>query len=161
MPTRFLLRLAVAATLAAVATSAAASPSSPCGLATPAEVRAAFGGTVGAGKIDNSLPGAPTCHFEVKSSNLGLSGSAVVFVTPGQSPATYAVAKKSIPGVVAVAGVGDAAFYNPVTTSVELLKGKTVASAQAIFLNPGGPKPNAAKVKADVIVLAKAVARRV
>jgi hypothetical protein len=41
------------------------------------------------------------------------------------------------------------------------LEGNVVASAQGIFLNPGGPQPNAAKIKADVIVLAKAVARHI
>jgi len=132
----------------------AASPASPCKLATTAQVKAAFGGTVGAGKVDTSLPSAPTCHFKVTHSNLGTSGEAVVFVTPGQSVATFKLAKKYVPGAVTVPGVGTAAFYNPHTTSIELLKGNAVASAQGIFLGA-----NAAKVKADVIVLAKAVAK--
>jgi hypothetical protein len=141
--------------------AASAGATSPCSLATQAEVKAAFGGTVGTGKVDNSLPGAPTCHFAVRGSNLGMSGSAVVFETPGQTPATFALAKKIVPGAVSVSGVGTAAFYNPHTTSVELLKGKIVASAQAIFLNPGGPQVSAVKVEADVIVLAKAVAKHI
>ena len=87
-------------------------------------------------------------------SSLGLSGEAVVFVTPGQSAATFKLAKKYAPGAVTVTGVGTAAFYNPHTTSIELLKGNAVASAQGIFFGA-----NAAKVKADVIVLAKAVAK--
>jgi len=57
--------------------------------------------------------------------------------------------------------VGTAAFYNPHTTAVELLQGKVVASAQAIFLNPGGPQVSVAKLKADVIALAKSVAKHV
>ncbi|HEX3056425.1 MAG TPA: hypothetical protein VHP82_09830 [Gaiellaceae bacterium] len=132
----------------------AAAPASPCKLATTAQVKAAFGGTVGAGKVDTSLPSAPTCHFKVTHSNLGRSGEAVVFVTPGQSAATFKLAKKYVPGAVTVPGVGTAAFYNPHTTSIELLKGNAVASAQGIFLGA-----DAAKVKADVIVLAKAVAK--
>ena len=127
--------------------------------ATRAEVKAAFGGKVAPGRVDNIIPGASTCHYGVTGSNLGMSGTAVVFVTPGQTPATFAIAKKVIPDVVSVKGVGNGAFYNPHTTSVELLKGRVVASAQAIFLNPGGPQVNAVKVKADVIALAKAVAK--
>ena len=150
---------APAAVALVVAGSAhAGAPASPCGLATVAQVKAAFGGTVSPGKVDNSLPGAPTCHFKVKHSNLGLSGEAVVFITPGQSAAMYKIAKKEVPGAVTVAGVGTAAFYNPHTNAVELLKGNTVASAQGVFLALGGPEPNAARFKADVIVLAKAVA---
>jgi hypothetical protein len=145
--------------LASFATLAHAGSTSPCRLATITEVKAAFGGTVGPGRVDTSLIGAPTCHYAVKGSNLGLSGDAVVFVTPGQTPATFALAKKLVPGAVAVPGVGTAAFYNPHTTSVELLKGTAVASAQAIFLDPGGPPPDPAKTKADTIVLAKAVAK--
>jgi len=142
------------------ATARAGSPS-PCRLVTVAEVKAAFGGTVGPGRVDTSLPSAPTCHFAVTASNLGQSGEAVVFITPGQTPATFALAKKLVPGAVAVSGVGTAAFYNPHTTSVELLEGGVVASAQAIFLNPGGPQPDPAKAKADTIALAKAVAKHV
>jgi hypothetical protein len=134
----------------------AAAPASPCKLATTAEVKAAFGGTVGAGKVDDSIPGAPTCHYAVKHSNLGVSGEAVVFITPGQSAATFKIAKKVVPGAVTVTGVGTAAFYNPHTTSIELLKGNTVANAQGIFFGA-----NAAKIKADVIVLAKALAKHI
>jgi len=150
--------LAVAVALTVSASSGAAGPPSPCHLVTSAEVKAAFGGTVGAGKIDSSIPGAPTCRFGVKASNLGLSGIAVVFITPGQTAATFAIAKKEVPGAVAVRGVGTAAFYNPHTTAVELLAGQTVASAQGVFLDPGGPEVNPVKVKADVIALAKSVA---
>jgi hypothetical protein len=153
---------AVLAAVALVSSSAAASavdPQAPCKLTTQAEVKAAFGGTVGAGKVDKSIPGAPTCHFSVKGSNLGMSGSAVVFITPGQTKATFAIARKFVPGAVSVSGVGSGAFYNPHTTSVELIKGTTVASAQAIFLDPGGPQVNAAKVEGDVIALAKSVAK--
>ena len=153
--------LLVVATLAWCAAAAHAADTSPCRLVTVADVRAAFGGTVSPGRVDNSLFDAPTCHFAVKGSNLGLSGEAVVFVTPGQTAATFAVAKKLVPGAVAVAGVGNGAFYNPHTTSIELRKGATVASAQAIFLDPGGPPPDPARTKADTIVLAKAVARHI
>jgi hypothetical protein len=155
-----LASLAAAALVAATIAPAglAAKSPSPCKLATKAQVKAAFGGSVGGGKVDNSIPGAPTCRYSVKKSNLGISGTAVLFITPGQTAATFAVAKKFVPGTVSVPGVGDGAFYNPQTTSVELLKGATVASAQAIFLNPGGPRVSAVKIKADVIALAKAVA---
>jgi hypothetical protein len=137
----------------------AAAPTSPCKLVTTAQVKAAFGGTVGAGKVDNTVPGAPTCHFAVKHSNLGISGDAIVFITPGQSATTFKLAKKYVPGAVTVQGVGTAAFYNPHTTSVELLKGNVVASAQGVFYNAVGPQANAAKIKADVVALAKAVAK--
>jgi hypothetical protein len=162
MLTRTRLAVALLAALT-VGAGASAAPrttaASPCKLTTRADVKAAFGGRVGPGRVDNTLPGAPTCHFAVSHSNLGIDGTAVVFITPGQTPATFALAKKILPGVVTVRGVGTAAFYNPHTTSIELLKGKVVASAQGIFINPGGPPANAAKVKADVIVLAKSVAR--
>ncbi|HEY8030729.1 MAG TPA: hypothetical protein VIE38_14635 [Gaiellaceae bacterium] len=143
----------LAGLVAALALTVAA-PASPCKLATTAQVKAAFGGTVAAGKVDNSIPGAPTCHFKVTHSNLGVGGDAIVFITLGQSAATYKLAKKYVPGAVTVTGVATAAFYNPHTTSVELVKGNTVASAQGVFFGA-----SAARVKADVIALAKAVAK--
>ena len=141
--------------------AAAAGTPSPCKLATSAQVKAAYGGTVGAGKVDNSISSAPTCRFAIKSSNLGQSGSAVVFITPGQTAATFALAKKEVPGTVSVSGVGNGAFYNPSTTAVELIKGATVANAQALFFNPGGAQVSAVKVKADTIALAKLVAKNI
>jgi len=141
--------------LVLAASAQAAGPPSPCKLVTVAEVKAAFGGAVAAGKIDNSLPSGPQCIFHVKHSNLGVDGEAIVFVTPGQSAATFKIAKKTVPGAVGVSGIATGAFYNPHTTSIELLKGNAVASAQGVFLGAS----NAAKIKADVIVLAKAVAK--
>jgi hypothetical protein len=147
--------LVVALAVVLAAPARAAGPPSPCKLVTVAEVKAAFGGAVAGGKIDTSLPSAPQCIFQVKHSNLGVDGEAIVFVTPGQSSLTFKIAKKTVPGAVGVNGIATSAFYNPHTEAIELLKGNTVASAQGVFFGAS----NAAKIKADVIVLAKAVAR--
>jgi hypothetical protein len=152
-------RCAVLAAIALVfASSAHAGTPSPCSLATVAQVKAAFGGTVSAGKVDTST-GIPACHFKVKHSNLGASGEAIVFLTPGQSAATFKLAKKEIPGAVSVSGIGNGAFYWANTGSIELLKGSTVASAQGVFLDADAHPITSAKMKADVILLAKAVVK--
>jgi hypothetical protein len=147
----------LAGLIAALALTAAA-PASPCTLATTAQVKAAFGGTVAAGKVDNSI-GVPSCHFAVKHSNLGASGEAIVFITPGQSAATFKLAKKEVPGAVNVAGIGNGAFYAANTGSIEMLKGNTVANAQGVFLDANAHPITTAKMKADVIALAKAVVK--
>lgn len=93
-------------------------------------------------------------------SNLGgASGEAVAFITPGQSAATFKVAKKEVPGAVSVAGIGNGAFYSASTGSIEMLKGNTVATAQGIFLDANAHPIASAKMKADVVTLAKAVAK--
>ena len=135
-----------------------AAPTNPCKLVTTAQVHAAFGGTVAAGKVDNSL-GVPSCHFAVKHSNLGVSGEAIVFITPGQSAATFKIAKKEVPGAINVPGIGNGAFYVANTGSIELLKGNTVANVQGLFLDKDAHPITSAKMKADVIVLAKTVAK--
>ena len=61
-------------------------------------------------------------------------------------------------GDVAVAGVGDDAYYDPNTTGLVFRKGDTVYFALAQFKAPVGVILDAAKVKADVIALATAVA---
>jgi hypothetical protein len=139
------------------AASAQAAPSNPCKLVTVAQVKAAFGGAVSAGKMDNST-GVAACHFAVKHSNLGVDGEAVVFITPGQNAAMFKLAKKEVPEAVTVPGIGNGAFYDAHTGSIELLKGNTVASAQGVFLDSDAHPITTAKIKADVIVLAKAVA---
>jgi hypothetical protein len=152
-------RLGVPAALVLVfAGSAHAGARSPCSLATVAQVKAAFGGTVSAGKVDTST-GVPACHFKVKHSNLGASGEAIVFVAPGQSAATFKLAKKEVPGAVSVSGIANGAFYSANTGSIELLKGQTVANAQGVFLDADAHPIATAKMKADVTALAKAVAK--
>ena len=154
-------RLGALAALALVfAGSAHAGSPSPCSLATVAQVKAAFGGAVSAGKVNTST-GVPACHFKVKHSNLGASGEAIVFVTPGQSAATFRLAKKEVPGAVNVPGIGNGAFYSANTGSIELLKGQTVANAQGVFLDADAHPITTAKMKADVVVLAKAVAKNI
>jgi len=157
------MRIGVAVALllgVSFAGSAGAATPSPCKLVTVAQVKAAFGGTVAAGKLDNSI-GVPSCHFAVKHSNLGVNGEAVVFITPGQSPATFTIAKKHVPGAVSVSGIGNGAFYVANTGSIEMLKGNTVANAQGVFLDANAHPITSAKMKADVIVLAKAVAKHI
>ena len=157
------MRIGVAVALllgVSFAGSAGAATPSPCKLVTVAQVKAAFGGTVAAGKVDNSS-GVATCHFAVKHSNLGVSGDAIVFLTPGQTAATFKIARKYVPGAVTVTGVATAAFYDPHTTAIEMLKGNTVANAQGVFFDANAHPITSAKMKADVIVLAKAVAKHI
>lgn len=144
--------------LAFAGSAHAGAPASPCSLVTVAQVKAAFGGTVSPGKVDSST-GVPVCRFKVRHSNLGASGDAIVFVTPGQSPATFKIAKKGVPGAVGVSGIANGAFYVANTGSIELLKGTTVANAQGVFLDADAHPITSAKMKADVILLAKAVAK--
>lgn len=146
----------LAIALVVAGSAQAAAPASPCSLATVAQVKAAFGGTVAAGKLDTST-GVPACHFKVKHSNLGASGEAIVFITPGQSAASFKVAKKAVPGAVPVTGIGNGAFYVANTGSIEMLKGNTVANVQGVFLDNDAHPITTAKMKADVIVLAKVV----
>jgi hypothetical protein len=148
-----LVVLVVSGIAAAASGLAAAAAPAPCKLATTAQVRAAFGGSIGAGKVDSSV-GDPMCRFAVSGSNLGQSGTVIVFPSPEQTAAMFAIAKRSVPGAVPVAGVGNGAFYNPHTSSIELIKGKTVATVQGLFLGA-----SAAKVKADVIALARTVGK--
>ncbi len=127
---------------------------SPCSVAKPAEVRAAFDGTVGAGVVDHSLPLQPTCRFLIKGSTFGARGGVAVSFALGESVTSFKVARNEIKGSSVIRGVGDYAFYDPGTTTVELLKGKTVAEVQGIF-----PGANAVKLKAALTALARAVAK--
>jgi hypothetical protein len=147
-----------AATQGAGSTQGAGGGRDPCSLTTPAAITAAFGGTVAAGVVDTSMADH-TCKFAVTGSNLGMDGDVVVFLSSGQTRNTFNIAKTSIPETVAVAGIGDDAFYNPHTTSIEFIKGATtVASVQGVFVAFGGPPVDPAKVKADTVALATAVA---
>jgi hypothetical protein len=148
----------VATALLFAGSAHAGSPASPCSLATVAQVKAAFGGTVSTGKLDMST-GVPACRFKVKHANVGASGEAILFLTPGQSAATFKIAKKEVPGAVSVSGIGNGAFYVASTGSIELLKGNTVANVQGVFLDDDAHPITTAKMKADVTALAKTVVK--
>jgi len=74
----------------------------------------------------------------------------------------YQVAKQTglSGGDVVVTGVGDDAYYDPTTTGLVFRKGDTVYFVLAKFKAPVGVVLDAAKVKADVVALAKTVAGR-
>jgi len=130
----------------------------PCSLTTPQAVAAAFGGTVATGTVDSSAVPDPTCNFAVTRSNLGPDGLVVVFLSPEQTADTFKTARGALRDAVPAPGVGDDAFYNPRSTSVELLKGSTVGTVQAVFGRFGGPPVDPARVQADTVALARAVA---
>ena len=121
----------------AFATSLVAAPPDPCTLLTPAQVTAALGGTVGAGK---SLA-SKSCRWQQE----GKAGAAVLlldvtFLTPDRFAHTKSV---TIGTVANVGGLGDDAFYSTLKTgrtTVTTLNVKKGDVAVVIRVS-GGEKP--------------------
>lgn len=130
----------------------------PCRITSPTDVAAAFGGKVGPSTAGTSGIGNPICRFTLTKSNAGVPGTVSVTVDTKSSAKTFAQVKKSQPGAVSVGGVGDSAFYVASTGTLQFIKGSQAAVLQAVLRAPGGPAPSAARVKADVISLARTVA---
>ncbi len=149
---------------ASTATSTAApAPSQAedvCGLIPTSAVTAVFGGTV-----TKAEPGSffisPLCNWTVTGSNLGVDGTVQVIHLTTYDAAKYESAKKDAltrSGVVAVTGIGDDAFYDPGVTSAAVHKGDTVYFVGALFHAKPGGVLDAAKIKAEDLAMAKAVA---
>jgi hypothetical protein len=97
----------------------------------------------------------------VKGSNLGADGGIQVADMVIWKAPNYQVAKQTglTGGDVDVTGVGDDAYYDPTTTGLVSHKGDTVYFVLAQFKAPVGVVLDAARMKADVVALAKSVAR--
>jgi hypothetical protein len=146
----------------ATVTSTARAPgtgSDVCTRVSTSTVTASFGGSA---TVFQSTPflGNPACAYSVKASNLGVDGVIQVANMIIWKAQNYQTAKDTglSSGDVAVAGVGDDAYYDPNTTGLVFRKGDTVYFVLAQFKAPVGVVLDAARMKADVIALAKAVA---
>ena len=124
-------------------------------------VTTAFGGSVTTATAVAFL-GNPSCTYAVKGSNLGADGGIQVADMVIWKAQNYQVAKQTglTGGDVDVTGVGDDAYYDPTTTGLVFHKGDTVYFVLAAFKAPVGVVFDAAKMKADVVALAKSVAGR-
>lgn len=131
-----------------------------CTLTTPEAIGAAFGGRSRPGEVGTFVDGSPACTFAVRATNLGQDLTAEIILLRGYTATKFASMKQTgLPaGDVAVAGVGDDAFYDPKTLYVVVLKGGGVFLVGAVFKPPSGPVPDAPKVKADVLAAAGTLA---
>ena len=130
-----------------------------CAVVPSSTVTAAFGGSVTAVQAVAFL-GNPSCIYSVKGSNVGADGGIQVADMVIWKAPNYQVAKQTglTGGDVDVTGVGDDAYYDPTTTGLVFHKGDTVYFVLAQFKAPVGVVLDAARMKADVVALAKAVA---
>ena len=147
---------------AAVTSTAAPSLSAGsdlCALIPSSTVTASFGGSVTTAQPVVFL-GNPSCTYSVKASNLGVAGGVQIADMVIWKAQNYQVAKETglTGGDIVVAGVGDDAYYDPTSTGLVFHKGDTVYFVLAQFKAPVGVVLDAARMKADVIALARAVA---
>jgi hypothetical protein len=104
--------------------------------------------------------GNPACTYTVKGSNVGADGVVEIVHMVIWKAQNYRTARDTglASGDVAVAGVGDDAYYDPNTTGIVFHKGDTVYFVLVQLKAPVGVVLDAARMKSDVIALAKAVA---
>lgn len=130
-----------------------------CAVIPSSTVAAAFGASVRLAEAGNFLSN-PTCNYALDASNIGVTGTVQVINLVIYNAQKYETAKQTgmTGGDADVPGVADGAYYDPHTTAAVLHKGDTVYFVGAAFSAPVGTALDAAKIKADVIALAKTVA---
>lgn len=128
-----------------------------CALATPAEVGAALGGTVGAG-VPSGV-NAPSCSWQDSGSSSGATIAATDPGAVGQIP--FGLQNVNGSHVTAVSGLGDAAFFasgaTGTTAELDIRMG-----GRAITITVGLSDPNATQAQQEAAELAigKAAAGR-
>jgi hypothetical protein len=131
---------AVASAASAVASAAGAAAPAACDVVTTADVQAALGGTIAAGKAQQIAQGDTSCDF----------GGVLVRVRGGSDAAFLAGIKNSFSDAADIPAVGDAAFYSKQNATFAFVKGSTFVLIQA---------PNA-NDQAKLIALATALAAK-
>lgn len=128
----------------------------PCTLVTTAMVNTAFGAKASAPQPGDFL-GNPVCNFAVTGTSVGADLGLQVLVLVAYDRARFDSVRAGAPGDADVPGVGDAAFYDPKTAAVTLVKGGTVILIGA-QRPPSGPTPDPAALENAVVAVAKAAA---
>lgn len=132
--------------------------SATCKFASAAQISAAFGGPVSSQSPGVSGTGVPICRFVLSASNVGPPGSVTVTSNSKASSSVFDQSKQANPGAEAVTGLADDAFYLPATSTLQLLKGKTIVIVSATIRVPGSAQTKPDLLKADIIAFGKAVA---
>ena len=119
---------AVASAASALASAAGVAVPAACDVVTTADVQAALGGTVAAGKAQQIAQGDTSCDF----------GGVLVRVRGGSDAAFLAGIKNSFSDAVDIPAVGDAAFYSKQNATFGFVKGSTFVLIQAPNANDQG-----------------------
>lgn len=108
---------------------------------------------------------SPTCNYLLGQSAIAVTGTVQVINLVIYDAQKYETAKHTGitggDGAVDVPGVAGDAYYDPHTFAMVLHKGDTVYYVGAGFSAPVGTPLDAARIKANVIALAKTVAGKI
>ena len=118
----------------------------------------AFGGKVASETAGTSGIGNPICQFALTKSNAAAPGRVSVTLNAAYSTAAFARVKKQAQGASPLTGIGESAFYVDGTATLQFIKGRTAVVIQADIRMPGGTPPKPSQVRADTVLLAKAIA---
>jgi hypothetical protein len=129
-----------------------------CKIADPSDVANAYGGKVGTVAGGTTPIGSTKCLFTLTKSNTGVPGTVALTLNSSSSAAAFARVKKQAAGATTVADVGERAFYQAATSTLQFVKGRSVVAIQADIRVPGEKPANPPKVRADTVALAKTVA---
>jgi len=115
-------------------TSSTLDPGKPCAAIDTQAVEAAYGGSAAQGTTDPTLPGR--CTWTVTGSKNG-DGRVSLFFAQVQSRTAFDAAENGLPGIAKVPGVGDAAYFSPMTDALSVVVGDHWFTTQGTFPGKG------------------------
>ncbi len=147
--------LTTGATVAFAAQPAGASSSDPCKLLKASEIQSVVGQPTAAGAPSISTAVSRGCKYKVSTPEGRPAGSIDVTVQTTGAKIAFDTDKKTLPGVVAVTGLGNAFFYSIGTFSgsVWVLKGSKLMSVHGTFIQ--ATPVDITQVQSDLTQLAK------
>jgi len=129
--------------------TASGEPPNACSLLTPAQIKAAFGGTVSTGARPGSAT-RPECDWAVAGSKFG-TGKVVLYYPSVQSSAAFHAAEAGLPGAQRVVELGTAAYYLPSLAAMTVLVGERQFTVQGVF----GSTPDPVALEDAVMAVAR------
>jgi len=129
----------------------------PCPLVSAQAVTAAFGARIAAQTTGTSGPNAQFCQIRLANSNLGPGISLRLTRLSPASAASFAAGRRAAlaHGAVAVAGVGQSAYYTPSAHNLQYLSGTTTGALQVQSSTPGTLAAVGGRVQANLVALAR------
>lgn len=132
-------------------------PNQICKIVSAEAVGSAFHARVRSQSSSVGGTGSQLCHFGLAAGNVRAPGTLSIASAQG-SAKSFSSGKAGTKDAQSVPGVGDDAYYAPSRTTIAVRGGNSVVVIEAAMGAPGAPRPDAARLKADLVTLARVIA---
>lgn len=142
------------------AEGASSASAAPCPIASASAIEAALGAAVTSQSTSSAGTSGLLCQIYLKKSNLRTAVTLYLSTTSAASLSTFKQAKRAAlaTGAVAIAGVGQDAYYDSNAFNLHFINGHYSGAVQIAGPSANSLRGNAEQVRSNIIKLAQSIA---